>query len=41
MSPAVRDLVSSRWGEYGIALDPAARNGQIRQSSARRRLVRR
>ncbi len=41
MSPAVRDLVSSRWGEYGIALDPAARNGQMRQSSAGRRLVRR
>ncbi|MFL5919200.1 MAG: menaquinone biosynthesis decarboxylase [Gaiellaceae bacterium] len=41
MSPEVRDLVSSRWAEYGIALDPAARNGQMRQSSATRRLVRR
>src|SRR5215218_1295130 len=41
MSPDVRDLVSSRWAEYGIALDPAARNGQMRQSSATRRLVRR
>jgi 4-hydroxy-3-polyprenylbenzoate decarboxylase len=41
MSPDVRDLVSSRWAEYGIALDPAARNGQMRQSSTTRRLVRR
>src|SRR4051794_36815865 len=41
MSPEVRDLVSSRWAEYGIVLDPAARNGKIRQSSPTRRLVRR
>src|SRR5512133_3122188 len=41
MTPEVRDLVSRRWAEYGIALDPAAGNGQIRQSSATRRLVRR
>src|SRR4051794_14877493 len=41
MSPEVRDLVSSRWAEYGIALDGAARNGKMRQSLATRRLVRR
>jgi 4-hydroxy-3-polyprenylbenzoate decarboxylase len=41
MTPEVRDLVSRRWAEYGIPFDPAAGNGQIRQSSATRRLVRR
>src|SRR5881409_364814 len=41
MSPGVRDLVSSRWNEYGIALDPAARDGKISQSSAAPPLVRR
>jgi 4-hydroxy-3-polyprenylbenzoate decarboxylase len=41
MSPEVRDLVSRRWADYGIALDAAAGNGQIRQSSETRRLVRR
>ena len=41
MSQEVRELVTSRWGEYGIALDPAARDGQIRQSSPAPRLVRR
>src|SRR3954452_22439252 len=41
MTAGVRELVSSRWAEYGIALDPAAPNGQMRQSWAMRRLVRR
>ena len=41
MSDAIRERVSSRWAEYGIALDPSAGNGQMRQSSATRRLVRR
>ena len=35
MSPEVRELVDRRWDEYGIALDPAAGNGRMRQSSAR------
>jgi 4-hydroxy-3-polyprenylbenzoate decarboxylase len=39
MSAEVRDLVDRRWAEYGIETDPAAGNGQIRQSS--RRLLRR
>ena len=34
MSDEVRALVSSRWDEYGIPLDPAAGNGSIRHSSA-------
>jgi len=34
MSDEIRERVSSRWAEYGIALDVAARNGQMRQSSA-------
>jgi 4-hydroxy-3-polyprenylbenzoate decarboxylase len=41
MSDEVRERVSERWAEYGIALDPSARNGQMRQSSPTRRLVRR
>jgi 4-hydroxy-3-polyprenylbenzoate decarboxylase len=34
MTPEVRDLVDRRWAEYGIALDPSARNGRMRQSFA-------
>src|SRR6476659_9037419 len=42
MSDEVRRLVDERWGEYGIALDTAAGNGRIRQSSGPlRRLIRR
>ena len=41
MSDAVRALVDRRWAEYGIDLDPAARDGQIRQSSRTPSLVRR
>jgi len=41
MTPEIRERVSQRWAEYGISLDPAASNGQMRQSSATRRLVRR
>src|SRR6058998_1409976 len=29
MSPEVRDLVTSRWGEYGIPAEPSARNGSM------------
>jgi 4-hydroxy-3-polyprenylbenzoate decarboxylase len=39
MSADVRDLVDSRWSEYGIEAVPPAGNGRIRQSS--RRLLRR
>ena len=42
MTHAVKELVSRRWGEYGIALDASAANGQMRQSAAaKRRLLRR
>src|SRR5204862_6623079 len=41
MSPEVRQLVSRRWDEYGIVLDPPARDGQMRQSATAPRLVRR
>jgi 4-hydroxy-3-polyprenylbenzoate decarboxylase len=41
MSDEVRARVTSRWEEYGIALDPMARNGQIRQSDRAPRLVHR
>src|SRR6266540_1338407 len=41
MSDEMRDLVTRRWEEYGISFAPAARDGQIRQSSAAPRLVRR
>jgi 4-hydroxy-3-polyprenylbenzoate decarboxylase len=41
MSPEIRDRVTQRWAEYGISLDPAAGNGQMRQSSATPSLVRR
>jgi 4-hydroxy-3-polyprenylbenzoate decarboxylase len=33
MTPEVRDLVTRRWAEYGIALDPSAADGRISQSS--------
>src|SRR5215217_8008636 len=33
MSPEVKELVSQRWGEYGIALDLAPRDGSIGHSS--------
>jgi 4-hydroxy-3-polyprenylbenzoate decarboxylase len=33
MSPAVKELVSRRWDEYGIALDTSARDGSIGHSS--------
>jgi hypothetical protein len=33
--------VTRRWEEYGIALAPAARDGQMRKSSPARRLLRR
>jgi 4-hydroxy-3-polyprenylbenzoate decarboxylase len=39
MSAEVRDLVTRRWREYGIALAPAARDGQMRQSAAAPPLV--
>jgi 4-hydroxy-3-polyprenylbenzoate decarboxylase len=39
MSDEVRELVTRRWGEYGIPADPAARNGSMRHSW--RRLSRR
>jgi 4-hydroxy-3-polyprenylbenzoate decarboxylase len=39
MSAAVSDLVTSRWSEYGIPVDPSASNGSIRHSW--RRLSRR
>ena len=42
MTPAVRELVDRRWGEYGIDLDASAENGRMRQSSrSLRRLLRR
>jgi 4-hydroxy-3-polyprenylbenzoate decarboxylase len=42
MTQAVKELVSGRWGEYGIELDASAANGQMRQSAAaKRRLLRR
>jgi 4-hydroxy-3-polyprenylbenzoate decarboxylase len=42
MTPQVKELVDSRWDEYGIRLDLSAGNGRIRQSpSPLRRLLRR
>src|SRR5947209_16356307 len=41
MTDEVRQLVTRRWEEYAIVLDPAARDGQIRQSSPTPPLVRR
>jgi 4-hydroxy-3-polyprenylbenzoate decarboxylase len=42
MTPAVRELVDRRWGEYGIPLDTSAGNGRISQSPGPlRRLLRR
>jgi len=42
MSDAVKELVSGRWGEYGIVLDAGARDGSIGHSSQPlRRLLRR
>jgi 4-hydroxy-3-polyprenylbenzoate decarboxylase len=35
MSPEVRDRVTERWAEYGIALDPSANGGRMRQSAGR------
>jgi 4-hydroxy-3-polyprenylbenzoate decarboxylase len=34
MSPEVKELVDSRWSEYGIELVGAAENGRMRQSSS-------
>jgi len=39
MSAEVRDLVTRRWEEYGIAIGLAARDGQMRQSAAAPPLV--
>jgi 4-hydroxy-3-polyprenylbenzoate decarboxylase len=39
MSAEVRDLVTRRWEEYGIAIALAARDGQMRQSAAAPPLV--
>ena len=39
MSAEIRELVSSRWSEYGIPTDPSAHNGAMRHSW--RRLTRR
>jgi len=36
MSAEVRELVSRRWAEYGIGIDPSANGGRMRQSSTRR-----
>ena len=33
MTPEVKELVNSRWSEYGIPLAASAENGRIRQSS--------
>jgi 4-hydroxy-3-polyprenylbenzoate decarboxylase len=41
MSEEVRELVSRRWEEYGLALDPSARDRQMRKSLSALRLVRR
>jgi 4-hydroxy-3-polyprenylbenzoate decarboxylase len=41
MSEEVRELVSRRWEEYGLMLDPSARERKIRKSSSALRLVRR
>jgi 4-hydroxy-3-polyprenylbenzoate decarboxylase len=41
MSAEVRELVSRRWDEYGLVLDPSAREAQMRKSSSALRLVRR
>src|SRR6266542_1427404 len=41
MSEEVRRRVTARWEEYGIALAPAARDGQMRQSSSAPPLARR
>jgi 4-hydroxy-3-polyprenylbenzoate decarboxylase len=35
MSDEVRALVTRRWAEYGIGVDPSANGGRIRQSSER------
>jgi len=39
MSQDVRALVTRRWEEYGIAIAPPARDGQMRKSSPAPRLV--
>ena len=39
MSAEIRELVTARWAEYGIATDPRQRNGALRHSS--RRMLRR
>src|ERR1041384_1792285 len=41
MSETVRELVSRRWEDYGLVLDPPARGRQMRKSSSALRLVRR
>ena len=42
MSQEVKELVATRWGEYGISLDAAARDGAFGHSSRPlRRLLRR
>jgi 4-hydroxy-3-polyprenylbenzoate decarboxylase len=42
MTPEVKELVDSRWSEYGIPLDTSAGNGRISQSPRPlRRLLRR
>src|SRR5437870_7644904 len=42
MAPAMKELVTRRWAEYGIALDASAGDGRIRQSSGPlRQLLRR
>ncbi len=42
MTPEVRELVTRRWSEYGIGVDPSAGDGQMRQSSGPlRQLLRR
>ncbi len=41
MTREVKDLVDSRWPEYGIPIDSSAENGRIRQSPPLRRLLRR
>ena len=33
MTPEIRELVDRRWDEYGIPVDPAARNGRMRHIS--------
>ena len=42
MTPDMKELVTRRWAEYGIALDASAGDGRIRQSSGPlRQLLRR